>query len=168
MKIIKSIFASFALIAVFAFGAFAQSSIASLDGSQIDLAAQRGKVVILSVGASWLPLSGKQAEYTNMLARRYSGKNVAVYFVSTDSMNSKSKNFATNDRISKFVAESKLSVPVLRDSDGGVVMKRYQIDQIPSFIIIDKNGNQAGEAFGGIDPKFDITVPISKAVDRLL
>ena len=29
-------------------------------------------------------------------------------------------------------------------------------------------GKQAGEAFGGIDPKFDITVPISKVIDRSL
>ena len=47
----------------------------------MDIQAQRGKVVILAVGSGWLPLSGKQAEYTNMLAKRYAGKNVVVYFV---------------------------------------------------------------------------------------
>jgi len=39
---------------------------------------------------------------------------------------------------------------------------------LPSFIIIDRTGNQSGGAIGGIDPKFDITVPISKTVDGLL
>ena len=34
--------------------------------------------------------------------------------------------------------------------------------------VFDKNGVQSGEPFGGIDPKFDITVPISKAIDKLL
>jgi hypothetical protein len=57
---------------------------------------------------------------------------------------------------------------MLRDPDGAVTLKKYSIDQIPSFVILDKNGDQAGEPFGGIDPKYDITVPISKAIDRLL
>ena len=115
-----------------------------------------------------LPLSKSQAEYTNVLAKRYSGKDVVVYFVATDSTNAKSKNYATNGDIERFVAGSKLAVPVLRDSDGAVTVKKFNVDQLPSFIILDKQGNVTGSAFGGIDPKFDITIPISKAVDRLL
>jgi thiol-disulfide isomerase/thioredoxin len=147
---------------------FGQTSLSGLSGGQVDVQGQRGKVVILAMGASWLPLSNKQAEYTNMLAKRYSGKDVVVYFVATDSTNAKSKNYATNADIEKFVAGSKLAVPVLRDSDGTVTIKKFNVDQLPSFVILDKQGNVNGTAFGGIDPKFDITIPISKAVDRLL
>lgn len=168
MRRIKSFVAVFALMIASAFVVTAQTSLASLNGSRVDVQAQRGKVVILAMGASWLPLSNKQAEYTNMLAKRYTGKDVVVYFVATDSANQKSKNFATNADIEKFVASSRLSVPVLRDSDGSVTLKKFNVDQLPSFIILDKQGNVSGSAFGGIDPKFDITVPISKAVDRLL
>ena len=146
----------------------AQTSIAALNGGEVDVQGQRGKVVILALGASWLPLSNKQAEYTNTLAKRYSGKDVVVYFVATDSSNAKSKNFATNADIEKFVAGSKLAVPVLRDSDGTATLKKFSVDQLPSFVILDKQGNISGSAFGGIDPKFDVTVPISKAVDKLL
>ena len=148
--------------------AAAQTSLTSLDGSRVDVQGQRGKVVVLALGASWLPLSGKQAEYTNVLAKRYTGKNVVVYFVATDSTTAKSKNYATNADIEKFVAGSRLTVPVLRDSDGTVTLKKFNVDQLPSFVILDKQGNVSGAAFGGIDPKFDITIPISKAVDRLL
>jgi len=148
--------------------ASAQSSIPALSGGPVDVQAQRGKVVILAMGASWLPLSNKQAEYTNMLAKRYSGKDVVVYFVATDSTNAKSKNYATNADIEKFVVGSKLTVPVLRDSDGTITLKKFSVDQLPSFVVLDKQGNVSGSAFGGIDPKFDITIPISKAVDRLL
>jgi hypothetical protein len=49
-----------------------------------------------------------------------------------------------------------------------VVLRRYSLDQLPSFVILDKTGKQAGEAFGGIDPKYDVTITISKAVDKLL
>ena len=149
-------------------GLSAQTSLTSLGGGNVDIQSQRGKVVILALGASWLPLSNKQAEYTNVLAKRYTGKDVVVYFVATDSTNAKSKNYATNADIEKFVAGSKLNVQVLRDSDGLLTLKRFNVDQLPSFVILDKQGNVSGSAFGGIDPKFDVTVPISKAVDRLL
>lgn len=150
-----------------AFSAVAQSSLPSLSGGQVDVQAQRGKVVILALGASWLPLSNKQAEYTNVLAKRYTGKNVVVYFVATDSTNPKSKNFATIPDVEKFVAGSRLTVTVLRDSDGVITLKKFGVDQLPSFVILDKQGSVAG-TFGGIDPKFDVTIPISKAVDKLL
>ena len=168
MRTIKSFIAIAGLTAVMSLVASAQTSLTALDGSRIDVQAQRGKVVILAMGASWLPLSAKQAEYTNMLAKRYTGKNVAVYFIATDSLSAKSKNFATNADLEKFVAGTKLAVPVLRDSDGVETLKKFNVDQLPSFVILDRQGNVAGSAFGGIDPKFDITVPISKSVDQLL
>ena len=146
----------------------AQTSLIGLDGSRVDVQGQRGKVVVLAVGASWLPLSGKQAEYTNSLAKKYAGRDVAVYFVTTDSTNAKSKNFASDDAVKKFATANKLNVTVLRDGDGAATLKKFSIDQIPSFVILDKNGNMVGEALGGIDPKYDITIPISKTVDRLL
>ena len=159
-------------VLVFVFAAsgvsFGQTALSGLSGGQVDVQGQRGKVVILAIGASWLPLSKSQAEYTNVLAKRYSGKDVVVYFVATDSTNAKSKNYATNADIEKFVAGSKLSVPVLRDSDGAITVKKFNVDQLPSFVVLDKQGNVSGPALGGIDPKFDITIPISKRVDGLL
>lgn len=168
MKNLKSFIGVLVLAIVSGISASGQTSLTSLDGTRVDIQGQRGKVVILALGASWLPLSAKQAEYTNVLARRYSGKDVVVYFVATDSANSKSKNYATNADVEKFVAGSRLAVPVLRDSDGAATLKKFNVDQLPSFVVLDKQGNMAGSAFGGIDPKFDITVPISKTVDGLL
>lgn len=168
MKTIKSFISVLGILAALAIGASAQTGFSTLDGSRVDMAANKGKVVILAIGASWLPLSAKQAEYTNVLAKRYTGKPVVVYFVATDSATARSKNYASNGDILKFTTANKLTVPVLRDSDGTVILRLYSIDQLPSFVILDKQGNRSGDPFGGIDPKFDITIPISKAVDRLL
>jgi thiol-disulfide isomerase/thioredoxin len=168
MRTIKSLAAVLGLIVASVFVVAGQTTLTSLDGTRIDVEGQRGKVVILAIGASWLPLSNKQAEYTNMLAKRYTGKDVVVYFVATDSDTPKSKNFATNADIEKFVAGSRLTVPVLRDPDGTETLKKFNVDQLPSFVVLDKQGEVSGSAFGGIDPKFDITISISKAVDRLL
>ena len=168
MKSIKFLAAALFVTGVFALSAAAQTSLVGLDGSRVDVQGQRGKVVILAVGASWLPLSGKQAQYTNSLTKKYAGRDVVVYFVSTDSTAAKSKNFASNDDIKKFATANKLTATVLRDSDGAATLKKFNIDQIPSFVVLDKNGNIVGQAFGGIDPNYDITIPISRAVDKIL
>lgn len=168
MKALKSFAVFVGLTAAFALNSFAQTALPKLDGGTVDLTAQNGKVVVIAVGASWLPLSAKQVEYTNALAKKYAGRNVVFYYVVTDSTNAKSKNFASDEAVKKFVAENKLGVTILRDSDGAAVLKNFKVDQVPSFLILDKSGNQAGEAFGGIDPKFDITVPVSKKIDSIL
>ena len=79
-----------------------------------------------------------------------------------------SKNFATNDAINRFAFANKISIPILRDSDGVATLKKFNLEQVPSFVILDKNGKQVGDAFGGIDPKYDVTIPISKVIDKLL
>ena len=168
MKTLTKILAVFVITLGSIGAAAAQTSLPSLAGGSVDVQAQRGKVVILAVGASWLPLSGKQAEFTNALSKKYAGKSVAIYFIATDSNNAKSKNYATDDKIRQWASTNRLSVPILRDPDGTIVTGKFAVDQLPAFILLDKNGNQSGEAFGGIDPKYDITVPISKKVDSLL
>ena len=170
MKTIKGSLAIFAVTLLLAGAAFAQTMLTSLDGSRVDVESQRGKVVVLSVGAAWLPLSSKQAEYTNAIAKKYAGKNVVVYFVATDSANPKSKNYASPEALRAFATANKLNVPVLLDPDGARTLKKFKIDQVPTFLILDKSGNIASDQFGGIttDAKYDVTAPIAKVIDRLL
>lgn len=168
MKTLKSVFTILILTIATSIVVSAQATLNSLDGARVNVEGQNGKVVVLAIGASWLPLSDKQAEYTNALAKKYAGKNVVFYFVATDSANARSKNFATNEVIQRFATENRLSAMVLRDPDGASTLKKFNVEQVPSFVIIDKSGRQSGEPFGGIDPKFDITIPIAKAIDKLL
>lgn len=158
------------IILVTVMAASAQTTLTSIDGTRVDVEGQTGKVVVLAVGASWLPLSGKQAEFTNTLAKKYANKNVVVYFVATDSANAKSRNYASIDALRKFGFANKLTVPILRDADGAATLKKFKIDQVPSFVILDKSGSVAAEQFGGIttDTKYDVTVPIAKVIDKLL
>jgi len=168
MNTFKNIFAAAAVVVVLAAASFAQTSLPSLNGGTVDVQAQKGKVVILAVGAKWLRLSEKQAQFTTALSKKYGGKNVAIYFVATDSVNPKSKNKATDDEIRDWATRNNLNAVVLRDPDGAAVLGKFSIDQLPAFVVLDKNGAMSGEAFTGIDPNFDITVPISKKVDSLL
>lgn len=169
MKNIKSLLAILSFVFLFSFAASAQDiTFTSIDGQKIDLEAQKGKVVVMAIGAQWLPLSNQQAIYINKLAKKYAGRDVVFYFISTDSNAPKSKNYASDDEIRKFAETNKLTVTVLRDSDGATTLKRYKIDQIPSFVILDKEGKISGSPFGGIDPKSDISIPISQAIDKIL
>jgi thiol-disulfide isomerase/thioredoxin len=171
MKTLKQFFALLVIAFATSVIASAQTSLPSLSGGSVDVQAQKGKVVILAVGAKWLPLSVKQAEFTTALAKKYAGKNVAIYFIAIDSVNPKdpkSKNRATDDELRQWASTNRLTVNVLRDPDGAAVTGKFALDQLPAFIVLDKNGAKSGDAFGGIDPKYDITVPISKKVDSLL
>lgn len=149
--------------------AMAQGSLSlkSLNGGTVDVQAQRGKVVVLAIGAAWLPLSKDQAVITNKLARRFAGKDVVIYFVSNDSDNAKSRNYATDEQLKAFAEKNKLLVSVLRDPTG-LSLKRFGVDQIPAFVLIDKTGKQSGEAYGGLDPESDITPDIASKIDTLL
>ncbi|MCZ2391355.1 MAG: TlpA family protein disulfide reductase [Acidobacteria bacterium] len=154
------------LTAALAATAFGQASLRSLDGRSVDVTAQRGKVVVLVVGASWLPLSEKQASITNTLVKKYASKPVVFYFVATDPETS--RNAVGDAELRQFAVKNKISIPMLRDPDGSVVMSKLRVEQVPSFVILDKTGAVAGEPFGGLDPKGDTSLPISKAIDKLL
>jgi peroxiredoxin len=170
MKTLKGFATILSLTLMFTGAAFSQTVLTSLNGDRVDLESQRGKVVVLAVGAAWLPLSAKQAQYTNALAKKYTGKNVVIYYIATDSANAKSKNYSSIATLRTFAETNKLNVQVLHDPDGIGTLKRFRIDQVPTFVILDKSGNIAGEQFGGIttDAKYDVTAPIAKVIDRLL
>lgn len=171
MKNIKSFLAVFSLVIAFALSVSAQNvTFTSLGGEKIDLDSQKGKVVVLAIGASWLPLSKDQAAAINKLTRKYSGRDVVFYFIATDSSSAKSKNYASDDQIRKFGETSKLTVSILRDSDGVSSVKQYKVDQLPAFVILDKEGKLAGEPFSGFDsdPKNDLSVLLSGRIDKIL
>jgi len=167
MKNIKSLLLIFSFMFTLSLAVSAQN-LTSLDGGKVDVQNQKGKVVVLSIGASWLPLSAQQAIITNKLAKKFAGRDVVIYFVATDSTATKSKNYASDEELGTFATRNKLTVSVLRDSDGSQTLKKYAIDQLPSFVILGKDGKPATEAFGGIDPKSDISVSIAEAINRIL
>ena len=74
----------------------------------------------------------------------------------------------SDDQLKAFALKNKIGVDILRDSDGASTLRKFAIDQLPSFVILDKSGKMSGEAYGGIDPENDLTIPLSKAIDKLL
>jgi cytochrome c biogenesis protein CcmG/thiol:disulfide interchange protein DsbE len=141
-------------------------SLRSIDGQTISAESLRGEVVVLAFGASWLPLSKAQLQGIRKLADEYSDRGVVVYWVSTESEDPKSKNFASDEQLRAFAQKYGLKVTVLRDPDGAV-SKRFGIDQLPSIVIIDKQGH-ASEPIGGLDPNGNLANQLAERLDKVL
>ena len=139
-------------------------SLRAIDGESVTSASLRGEVVVLAFGASWLPLTKNQMEAVKKLADQYAGRGVAVYWVSTESESAKSKNYASDDQLREL--GRKYKVTVLRDPDG-VVSKKLGVDQLPSVVIIDKQGNVA-DRIGGMDPTADLAKQLAERLSKLL
>lgn len=141
-------------------------SLRSIDGQTITSDSLRGEVVVLAFGASWLPLSKNQLQGIRKLADEYSDRGVVVYWVSTESEDPKSKNFAKDEQLRGFAQRYGLKVTVLRDPDG-VVSKKLGVDQLPSIVIIDKQGNPS-EPIGGLDPNGNLASQLASRLDKVL
>lgn len=141
-------------------------SLRTTDGQTITSDSLRGEVVVLAFGASWLPLSKAQLQGVRKLADEYSDRGVVVYWVSTESEDSKSKNYASDEQLRAFALKYGLKVTVLRDPDGAT-SKRFGVDQLPSFVIIDKHGS-ASEPIGGLDPNGNLASQLAGRLDRVL
>ncbi|MDX6527856.1 MAG: hypothetical protein QOH41_146 [Blastocatellia bacterium] len=139
-------------------------SLRAVDGDTITSASLRGEVVVLVFGASWLPLTKNQMEAVKKLADQYAGRGVAVYWVSTESESPKSKNYVADEQLRE--SGRKYKVTVLRDPEGAV-SKKLGVDQLPSVVIIDKQGNVA-ERIGGMDPSADLAKQLAERLNKIL
>jgi len=141
-------------------------SLRTTDGQTITSDSLRGEVVVLAFGASWLPLSKAQLQGVRKLADEYSDRGVVVYWVSTESEDPKSKNFASDENLRAFAQKYGLKVTVLRDPDGAT-SKKFGVDQLPSFVIVDKQG-VASEPIGGLDPNGNLANQLAERLDKVL
>lgn len=142
-------------------------SLRSIDGQTITSDSLRGEVVVLAFGASWLPLSRTQLQGVKKLADEYSNRGVVVYWVSTESENPKSKNYVSEGQLRGFAKKYGLDVTVLRDPDGEV-SKKLGADELPSIVILDKQGNLVGEPIKGIDPDGNLAGQLAAQLDKIL
>lgn len=172
MKTAKLATLAISLLFALSFGVSGQKVVFnSIEGDMIDIEAQADKVVVMAIGASWLPLSNDQANTVNKLAKKYAGRDdIVFFFIATDSVSEKSKNYASNDDIRKFVRRNKLNVKILRDNDGKASTQYYKLDQLPAFIILDKRGKPDGDPISGIDPfsEVDTADIVARRIDKLL
>ena len=168
---LKALAVSLLLVLAVAPVALSQGSIEfsmrSIDGPVVTSESLRGEVVVLAFGASWLPLSRAQLQGVRKLADEYSNRGVVVYWVSTESENENSKNYASDQQLKSFAEKYGLKVTVLRDPDA-VISKRIGVNQLPAIVIMDKQGNRVGEPIAGLDPNGNLAGQLASKLDQIL
>ena len=127
----------------------------------------RGKVVVLAFGASWLPLSRTQLQGVKKLADKYGERGVVVYWVSTEADNAKAKNYASDEQLRAFAKKYGPDIAVLRDPELSVAKKLGAVE-LPSVVILDKQGNLSGEPIRGLDPDGNQMAQLASQLDKIL
>lgn len=101
-----------------------------LDGKPVSLADLKGKVVVLDIWATWCPPCRASLPHLGKLWDEVKDKDVRIYAV----------NQAEDKKdVEAFVKETKLSVPVLLDSDGKM-SDQYSASGIPETVVVGKDG----------------------------
>ena len=113
-------------------------SLTGLDGSSFSLASNKGKVIVLSFGATWVPMTAKELPALQKLVTVH--PKASFYWVSTNAAKTGEKNFASDADLQAFAAKNGLKIPVLRDADK-TAYKAFGLTSLPSLIVIDQAGN---------------------------
>jgi thiol-disulfide isomerase/thioredoxin len=111
------------------------------DGAVWRLAAQKGKPVLLNFWASWCEPCRSEMPALELVATRHEAQGLQVMAV----------NFRETDAaVRRFIEASSLSLPVLRDRDGGAA-KAFGVRTFPTTVAIDRQGRVLSSAVGECD-----------------
>ena len=143
------------------------ASFRSVDGREVKLADQKGRVVVMSFGGNWVPLASKELPALQKIADRYSSRGVQVYWVSINSSKPGARNYASDADLQAFAQKHNLKVPVLRDPDQ-TVYKSFGLDAVPTVVIIDQQGNLAHKHVGFGADQGEAYGELIRVIERLL
>jgi thiol-disulfide isomerase/thioredoxin len=115
--------------------------LSSLDGREISLADLRGKVVFLNFWATWCEPCKVEMPHMEKLLHRLAGKGLAIVAVDLKE---------DQEQVAQYALEQRLTFPILLDRSG-IVGSRYDVRQIPTTFLIDREGKFIGKAIGPRD-----------------
>jgi thiol-disulfide isomerase/thioredoxin len=116
----------------------------TLDGGRLDVAAWRGRVVVVNTWGSWCAPCRKEAPE---LARAWNETNGAgVRFVGIDTRD--------NDAAARmFVKEFRIGYPSLVDDDGRLMLafgRAIPVSAVPTTVVVDRQGRIAARIIGPV------------------
>lgn len=113
----------------------------AVDGPDFALGAQKGQVVVLNFWASWCEPCRAEMPSLELLEQRHLAQGLRVLAV----------NFRESEAtVRRYLAQSALSLTVLRDSDGAAA-RAWGVRVFPSTIVVDRNGRPAFTVIGEVD-----------------
>lgn len=110
-------------------------------GPPWELAAARGDVVVLNFWASWCEPCRAELPSLELLAQRHERDRLQVVTI----------NFRETDgAIRRFLDQSPLSLPILRDTDGAAA-RAWQVRVFPTTVVIGRDGRARFTVTGELD-----------------
>lgn len=100
----------------------------TIDGSVFDMAAHKGKVVLINFWGTWCPPCEKEMPHLVDVYHRYDNSAVFVAIAVND----------VPDAVKKFVAEKRMEFPV--GLDEGQIAGRYLVSGFPTTVIVGADG----------------------------
>lgn len=116
----------------------------SVDGDSVSLAAQRGKVVLFNVWATWCHPCRDEIPELLVLYNKYKPRGLELVGVSIDANGS-------DEAIRSFTKDFRMTYPIWRDPDERVSAE-FLVVGVPATFLIDRNGTLRWRKTGPIQP----------------
>jgi len=113
----------------------ADFTLADLEGRKWTLTSLRGSVVLVNFWATWCPPCRKEIPDLDALYQRFKHEGLVILAISDEEAG----------KVQPFVAERKLSYPVLLDA-GGNVNKLFRVEGIPKSFVYDREGKLVAQS----------------------
>jgi peroxiredoxin len=113
----------------------ADFTLTDLQGKSWHLRDLRGKVVLVNFWATWCPPCRKEMPDLQALSDKYKDQGLVVLSISDEEM----------AKVSPFIAEHKISYPVLLDP-GRKVNELFQVEGIPKSFVYDRDGKLVAQS----------------------
>lgn len=115
--------------------------LADLDGRPHDLAAFRGKVVLINFWATWCPPCRREMPSMERLSRALANEPFRVLAVDVGEDAETIEGFFSQ-------LDTAPTFPILLDSQGSA-MQAWQVGGLPTTFLVDKQGRVVAQAIGG-------------------
>ena len=113
----------------------ANFTLTDLDGKTWTLKALRGEVVLVNFWATWCPPCQKEIPDLEALYKRFRNQRFVILAISDEEA----------DKVRPFIAERKVTYPVLLDPDSKV-HKEFEVEGIPKSFVFDRDGKLVAQS----------------------
>jgi len=127
----------------------------SLEGTNLNLTEQRGKIIVINFWASWCGPCRKEMPVLETFYKKYTDLGVSVWGVNVEQENQAGRDF---------LADLNLTFPILFDKSN-TLSESYNVEAMPTTVIVDRDG-LVRYTFKGYKPGYE--KKYAKAIKKLV